>query len=142
MKKIVSDFDTTIENLLNPNILDFGNFKRNILTVVIMYHLKRGVLQYHSLYTNLNDEINKNKFKIEIEREIIKDNTKMDLINEFKQNQGKLFCKIKACGCCDVKYPDKGEIPRFQNIKVKDLDMLVNNAEQRAIIENEKKKAK
>ena len=58
-----------------------------------MYHLNRGFLQYYSLHTDLNDEINKKKFKIEIEREIINDKDKMDLINEFKQNQGKPFVK-------------------------------------------------
>ena len=62
-KKIVLDFDTTIENLLNPNILDFSNFETNIETAVIMYHLNRGFLQYHSLNTNLNDDINKKKSK-------------------------------------------------------------------------------
>ena len=63
----------------------------------------------------------------------------MDLINEFKQNQGKQFCKIKACDCCGVKYPDRGEIPLFQKMKVKDLDILAYNVEQITIIENEKK---
>ena len=119
MKKIVSDFDTTIENLLNHNILDFSTFEQNIKIAVIMYHLNRGFLQYYSLHTDLNDEINKKKFKIEIEREIINDKDKLDFINEFKQNQGKLFCKIKACGCCGVKYPDRGEILPFQKLKLK-----------------------
>ena len=61
----------------------------------------------------------KKRFKIEIEREIINDKDKMDLINEFKQNQRKPFCKIKACDCCGVKYPDRGEISLFKKLQLK-----------------------
>ena len=56
----------TVENLLNPNILDFINFEQNIETVVIMYHLNRGFLQYHLLHTNLNGEINKKSSKLKL----------------------------------------------------------------------------
>ena len=37
---------------------DFNNFDINVEIAVMMYHLNKGFLQYHSLSMNLNDESN------------------------------------------------------------------------------------
>ena len=55
-EKTIPDFSTEINELLDPGNLNFTTFESNIETAVVLYHLNRGIIQYHSLSNDINDK--------------------------------------------------------------------------------------
>ena len=104
--KIVPNLNTTTKDLICASKLDFCNFKQDPEVALILYHLNRGVLHLKPL-GDLKDENVKSDLVHNIEKEMLTDEEKLNLVKRFKKSQGQ-FCKIIGCGSCGIKEPQRG----------------------------------
>ena len=103
--------------------LDFCTFEQYPEVALILYHLNRGVLHLKPL-GDLKDENVKSDLVHNIEKEMLTDEEKLNLVKRFEKSQGR-FCKIIGCGSCGIKEPQRGDDDsQYKEVKLTDLNVL------------------
>ena len=85
--------------------------------------MNQGIIYLNPACT-LNLEENRDKLNQEICYENLTTNEEIDIIEIFEEFQGRLLCKLPACGCCGIKTHRKGN-PNIFHKKSKLVELSI-----------------